>query len=285
MAPDARSIVPDSEHRPAPEWHFEKIAGEMACDAPKDRMFSVVKRMPEQAAPDLTGIDWPSELAAYGEIEFPTYYLQPFHSVPGGYLSEQAALGDRLAMEAIYQEAHPERSLGVRKELASLVPDTARRVVDFGGGTGDAAAAVARRLPEAQVLSLDASPFMTIVARHQNAGIPNLTLQQGFAEASGLDDESVDAVTITLVFHECPDTIKRDILAEALRVLKPGGTLVLSDTPNDDLHDYRGFYEPYKEQWLVFDPDGCLKEAGFASIETRDVAPPLWSRVARKRVE
>lgn len=282
MSPDARSMVPDSEHRPAPDWHFDKIASEMACEASKERMLSVVKRMPEQAVPDLSQIDWPRELAAFGELEFPTYYQQPFHSVPGGYLSEQAALGDRCAMEAIYQEAHPERSLGVRKELASLVPEGARVIVDFGGGTGDAASAVARRLPQAQVTSIDASPFMTIVARHQNAGVDNVAFERGFAESTGLDDASVDAVTITLVFHECPDTIKRDILAEAHRVLKPRGTIVLSDTPQDDLHDYRGFYEPYKDQWLVFDPDAFLKEAGFDTIEAHDVAPPLWSRVARK---
>ena len=69
---------------------------------------------------------------------------------------------------------------------------------------------------------------------------------------------------------------------EVARILRPGGTLVLTDTPHDDLHDYRGFYEPYKEQWLVFDPNAFLKDAGFEAIESHDVAPPLWSRVARK---
>jgi ubiquinone/menaquinone biosynthesis C-methylase UbiE len=132
------------------------------------------------------------------------------------------------------------------------------------------------------VTALEASPFMLIAAKHQNAGLPNLRWVQGLAEQTGLEAGSFDAVAITLVFHECPDTIKRDILAEAFRILRPGGTLVLSDTPNDDLHGYRGFYEPYKEQWLVFDPDACLKDAGFGEIEAHDVAPPLWSRVARK---
>ena len=99
---------------------------------------------------------------------------------------------------------------------------------------------------------------------------------------TGLDDASVDAACITLVFHECPDKIKDEILGEAFRILRPGGTVVLSDTPNDDLHGFRGFYEPYKEQWLVFDPDACLARAGFEAIEAHDVAPPLWSRVARK---
>jgi len=267
---------------PVPEWHLETIQAEMDGPEPKDRMLGVIRRMREQAAPDLSGIDWDAELAAFGAIEYPAYYTQPFHSVPGGYLSEAAAVGDRAAMEAIYQDAHPRRSLGVRDELAALVPGDARRVVGLGGGAGAAAAAVARRLPEADVLSLDASPFMTIAARHQHRGVPNLRCEQGFAESTGLETARADAVTITLVFHECPDLVKDAILAEARRILRPGGTLVLTDTPQDDLDTYRGFYEPYKDQWRRFDPAASLERAGFASVERRDVAPPLWSVVARR---
>ena len=59
------------------------------------------------------------------------------------------------------------------------------------------------------------------------------------AEDTGLPSASVDAVTITLVFHECTDDAKRSLLAESLRILKPGGSLILTDTPQDDLHAYR----------------------------------------------
>lgn len=267
---------------PVPDWHLEKIAAEMAEAEPRGRMMGVVRRIPHQAAPDFSALDWDAELAAFEGIEYPTYYTQPFHSVPGGYLSEAAAEGDRAAMEAIYHEAHPRRSLGMREELAALVPDDARVVVDLGGGTADAGAALARRLPEARVLSIDASPFMTIAGRHQNADLPNLRIEQGFAESTGLDDASVDAVTITLVFHECPDKIKDTILAEVRRILRPGGRLVLSDTPQDDLHSFRGFYEPYKEQWLRFEPEACVARAGFVDGSLRSVAPPLWTVVAHK---
>ena len=43
------------------------------------------------------------------------------------------------------------------------------------------------------------------------------------AEDTGLPTASVDAVTVTLVFHECTDDAKRELLDEALRILKPGG--------------------------------------------------------------
>ncbi len=43
---------------PPPAWHFDKIAEEMACPEPKDRMMGVVKRMGSQTVPDFSGIDW-----------------------------------------------------------------------------------------------------------------------------------------------------------------------------------------------------------------------------------
>lgn len=267
---------------PVPDWHFEQIEKETRSSESKAGMLGVIQRMGDQTAPDFSGIDWDAELAGFGPLEFPTYYRQPFHSVPGGYLSEAAAVGDRRAMQAIYQHDHPERCLGIRSEIAALVPEHAKRVVEFGAGTGDGAAAVARRLPAARVTALEASPFMIIAGRIQNADAPNLEFVQGLAEESKLEDESVDALMITLLFHECPDKIKRDILAEAHRVLRPGGTIVLSDTPMASLHDYRGFYEPYKEQWSSFDPESALSAAGFEAIINRDVVPTLFTRIARK---
>jgi SAM-dependent methyltransferase len=267
---------------PAPEWHAAQVAEEMACPEPKERMLRVLARMGAQRVPELGPIDWSAELAAFGPLAFPGWYRQPFHSIPGGYLNEAAALGDRAALEAIYEDAHPRRSLGLRDAIAALVPGDARQVLDLGAGTGDGGAAVARRLPEAEVVAIEASPFMIVVGRRQNADASNLRFEQGFAERTGWPDAAVDAVLVTLVLHECPGAVKRAILAECLRVLRPGGVLVLSDTPQDDLHSYRGFYEPYKEEWLRFDPDAALADTGFGPIETREVAAPLWTRVAHR---
>ena len=66
--------------------------------------------------------------------------------------------------------------------------------------------------------------------------------------------------------HECSDEGKASILREAYRILKPNGTIILSDTPQNDLLTYRGFYEPWKHQWLHFQPKRALEEAGFVNI-------------------
>jgi SAM-dependent methyltransferase len=59
------------------------------------------------------------------------------------------------------------------------------------------------------------------------------------------------------VLHECPDAVKRALLGEVRRILRRGGTLVLTDTSQDDLHGYRGFYEPYKEECSASIPTRC----------------------------
>ncbi|MEM8924821.1 MAG: class I SAM-dependent methyltransferase [Actinomycetota bacterium] len=271
-----------SRRWPAPESHAGLIDTELSSGEDMEAMVTVIGRMGAMTSPDLSAIDWDEALAPYADMEFPAYYRMPFHSVPGGWLSEAAATGDRAAMEAIYAEAHPERSLGIRRELAALVPDDARVVVDIGSGSGDGPAAVAERLPEADVIGIEASPFMLVAGQTQHAGLANLELRQGFGEDTDLADGMADAVTITLVLHECPDPIKERLLATAHRLLRPGGTLILSDTPNDDLDHFRGFYEPYRLQWRSFDPDAALATAGFVDIQRNNVAPPLWTSVARR---
>ena len=277
---DLRSLAGD--RWPPPDWHFEKIAHESSGPESKDGMMGVIRRMAAQEAPDFADLDWDVELEAFGSLDLPDYYRQPFHSVPGGYLSEAAATNDRRALEAIYQDAHPGRSLGIREDIATLVPENARSVVEFGAGTGDGAAAIARRFPTARVMALEASPFMIIAGRTQNADLPNLEFVQGLAEETNIAEDSVDLVLLSFLLHECPDTIKRDILDRARRILRPGGMIVLNDTPPDSLDGYRGFYEPYREQWRDFDPETSLAEAGFEDTSNHEIAPTVFTRTATK---
>jgi SAM-dependent methyltransferase len=276
--------------QPQPRWQAsaiqtQKIQAELFCDAPKDGMMRVMTRMSFQEAPDLGEIDWDSELASFEPLDYPEYYLQPFHSVLGGWLSELAALNDRLAMEAVLENAHPRKSLGVREELAQLFPEQAKTIIDLGSGTGDTAAAIARRLPHAKIIALDASPFMIIVGRRQNQDVHNLHWQYGLAENTELPNNSVDAINISYVLHECPDLVKKQILTECWRILKPDGKIVITDSLNGELYSYRGFFEPYKEQWLKVNPDQLLTDAGFINIKACQPAYPIWTRVAQKPSE
>ncbi len=284
-------VLTDLASQPDPRWKTlisdkqrKQIEAELNSSAPKDGMMRVITRMQFQEAPDLGEIDWESELATFEAIEYPQYYLQPFHSVLGGYLSEMAAVGNRVAMEAILENAHPRKSLGVREEIAKLFPKDARQILDLGAGIGDDAAAIARRLPNATVTAWEASPFMIIVGRLLHKDIPNLRWKHGLVEKTELPDNSVDALNITYLLHECPDEIKQKILAECWRILSPGGLIVVTDALPGNLYSYRGFFEPYKEQWLKIDPDKLLQEAGFVKLKAYQFAysTSTWTRVGTK---
>lgn len=93
-----------------------------------------------------------------------------------------------------------------------------RRVADVAGGTGRALAAVA---PE-EGLVVDAS--LPMLRRAHDRGIASAA---GDAGRLPLADESVDAVTVVDAFHHLPDPDAA--LAEAARVLRPGGVVVLRE--------------------------------------------------------
>ena len=222
-------------------------------------------------------IDWPLELSKFQTttIQYPDYYRQPFHSVPNGWLSKLAATKNRVAMQAIYTEVGKESCLGIRKRLTQFIPLHSKVIVDFGSGDGDGPAAMGRKYPKAKVLAVECSPYMIIAGRVQNQDIicegGNVKYVHALAEHCNLPNDFADAVTICLLLHECSDAAKSNICQEAWRILKPFGKLILTDTPQQDLVEFRGFYEPHKEAWLKFQPKLFLKQHGFINIVEEEI--------------
>jgi demethylmenaquinone methyltransferase/2-methoxy-6-polyprenyl-1,4-benzoquinol methylase len=96
-------------------------------------------------------------------------------------------------------------------------PRAGQRIVDLAGGTGDVAALMAG--PDREVTVIDPSEPMMAVGRARGAA--HLRWQVGSAERLPLDDASVDTITIAFGIRNVTDLDAA--LAEALRVLRPGG--------------------------------------------------------------
>lgn len=113
--------------------------------------------------------------------------------------------------------------------LAEGLGDSPRAtLLDLATGTGDLAVAAAKRFPGLTVTGLDATPAMLVVGRTKvsRAGFADrITLVEGDAEALDLPAGSFDAATCAFGFRNFPH--KEQALAEAARVLRPGGTLVV----------------------------------------------------------
>ena len=104
------------------------------------------------------------------------------------------------------------------------------RMLDLGTGPGHIPLLVCARIPGASVVGIDLSRHMLAHAeRHRLASPFAARVEFRVADAKGLDfeDASFDTVFSNTILHHIPDP--RPFLAEARRVLKPGGVLLVRD--------------------------------------------------------
>jgi SAM-dependent methyltransferase len=265
---------------------YDQIQKELHSYCSKDKYTMVLCTMPLLGKlMDDGGIDWVSEMERFPKLEMPNYYLQPFHSIPGGWLKPLSAIGNVAAFRALYRRAHRRGAEGLREDIAAFVPKDAKVIYDFGASTGGQSAAIAERVGrDATIYAVEPSPA-GIIHGKKHIHDPRIQWVHDFVENIDFQENSADAVNLMFVAHECPDNIKRELLKAAFRVLKPGGVLVWTDPPADDLCiASRGFFEPYAWQWQQWGPDRELKEVGFRDIRTHHVVDPqyMWTRVATK---
>jgi malonyl-CoA O-methyltransferase len=152
-----------------------------------------------------------------------------------------------------------------RLQLVTLVP---RVVLDAGAATGLGSRALKRRYPKAQVLALDWSHQMLMMAGKQKSWLRPFERICADAQALPLRDGSVDLVVSNLMLQWCdPDTV----FAEFRRVLTPAGLLSFSSFGPDTLRELRTAWgqvdtHSHVHQFIdMHDLGDALVRAGFAA--------------------
>lgn len=117
------------------------------------------------------------------------------------------------------------------------------RVLDVGAGTGEFSAKIAAALPDAQVIGVELLPASVEHARARHAALaPRLRFEVGDAFALAHPDDSFDLVANRHMVQSVPHVEK--ILAELVRVAKPGGRVHVLAEDYSMLHFMSGPLDP-----------------------------------------
>ncbi len=142
-------------------------------------------------------------------------------------------------------------------------------VADLGCGTGDIAARLAPLVAAVHVV--DMSKAMLAAARKRLGSHANVKFHHGDLTHLPLDDRSVDAAVISLVLHHVAEPSAA--IAEATRLLRPGGHLLVIDMLEHDREQYR---QTMGHKWLGFKPQemaAWFAAAGLEAVRTTHLHP------------
>merc|ERR1711871_1383798 len=192
--------------------------------------------------------------------KYPDYYLQNFHYQTDGWLSSKSAKLYDYQVESLF--------LGTADV----------RVLDMATGTGRFASFLMDNYRSLDLTVMDLSPFYLEEAKRLLKRFETVKYAEAPCESTPFEDESFDAITCVYLFHELPMEVRKQVLKEMNRLLKPGGKLFFVDSAQSGEVPYerilKGFtiaaHEPYYMDYTKMDLSAVLEEAGF-TVENSDV--------------
>jgi ubiquinone/menaquinone biosynthesis C-methylase UbiE len=137
------------------------------------------------------------------------------------------AVVEQLATAMEISAADPQHRAMVAAYLAELDPSAGERVMEIGCGTGAIARMIAAWPGVGEIVGTDPSPILIDRARRLSSGLTNVTFDVADGSQIPIADSSFDVAVLHRVLSHAPRP--EELLAEAFRLLRPGGRIVVFD--------------------------------------------------------
>jgi ubiquinone/menaquinone biosynthesis C-methylase UbiE len=209
--------------------------------------------------------------------EVPEYYQRNFHYQSGGYLTDKSADLYEHQVEILFSGAGDAMRRLLLPLLKEKFPHNGEGLhfLEVAAGTGRLTRFVKLTFPKAKITVMDLSwPYLK-KAQSNLADFSRIDFIQGKAEELPFQDSAFDAVFSCFLFHELPLEIRRRVVSETFRVLKPGGAMGMVDSvQNEDAKDFKwaleqfpqDFHEPFFKNYVMNPMEGLMMYQGFENI-------------------
>jgi ubiquinone/menaquinone biosynthesis C-methylase UbiE len=173
------------------------------------------------------------------------------------YFDEVAPRWDEMR-EGFFSDAARQKAISVAKVRPG------RMAADIGAGSGYVTQGLVQQ--GLSVIAVDQSQAMLDAMRNKLSHLDNIDYRVGQAESLPIADQDVDYVFANMYLHhvESPS----NAIAEMVRILKPGGRVVITDM---DEHTFEFLRTEQHDRWLGFkrpDVERWLLEAGLTHVAT-----------------